>query len=388
MKNMDTKTTKWQRASKVLLLCLVLAAAVFYRDSLTEIYQGIRQTQISSILISIGLSMAAYLMEGMTITCMAGAVIPVFSVKKGTAIAYLCEFYRMITLGNGSGFMEIHYLHKSGLETGSAAGLTMLQYMLKRTAVMVLGILGFGVLYGSGRGREICREYAGFMAAGMAVTVGVIAVFAGLAVSEKISGRVCLFLDWLAGKTAVWEGRREMRNVRFREEGTEEGNRTTWGEGAEEGNRTTWGEGDEKRKTSSWEERFLKWKEQAGLLNQAGKLFFGKRRRALRALLFQMGKMLLFYAIPASLLYGKCRLTFGESVLLTAVAYMLAGIIPVPSGAGALEFVFVLFFAGFAEEGTALPAILLFRFATWVLPFAVGGVLIMISGRKNREGTV
>lgn len=359
MKNMDMKTTKWHRISKWLILCLLLIAAVFYRDSLIEIYQGIRQTETSSILISIGLSMAAYLMEGMTITCMAGTVIPVFSVKNGTAIAFLCEFYRMITLGSGSGFVEIHYLHKNGMETGSAAGLTMIQYMLKRAAVMVLGLVGFGVLYGSGSGRELCREYAGFMAAGCVVTVGVIAVFVGLAVSEKISGWACLLLDWLIGKAAGWEEKSGRRRRTSREEET----------------------GVQKR--SSREERFVKWKEQVRLLNQAGKLFFGKRSRALRALLFQIGKMLLFYAIPASLLYGKCSLTFGENVLLMAVAYMLSGIIPAPSGAGALEFVFLLFFAGFVEEGMALPAILLFRFATWVLPFAVGGVFVLMSGRKK-----
>ncbi len=336
MKDMSMKTIKWRRASKLLILFLLVIAAAFYRNSLIEIFQGIRQMKPIGILISILLSMTAYLMEGMTISCMAGAVIPLFSIKNGAVIAFLCEFYRMITLGSGSGFMEIRYLHKSGMETGNAAGLTMIQYMLKRTAVMLLGILGFTVLYGSGRGREICREYTVFMAAGCVVTIGVIVVFMGLALSTRISGWACLFLDWLS------------------------------------------------RKLVSQEKRFEKWKEQIVLLNQSGKLFFGQKRRALQAALLQIGKMLLFYAIPASLLFGKSSLTFAESVLLMAVAYMLAGIIPTPSGAGALEFVFLLFFAGFADDGMAAPAILLFRFATWVLPFAVGGVLLLIYGRKDR----
>ncbi len=350
MKNMNMKTTKWHRVSKLLILLLLLAAAVFYRDSLYEIFQGIRQTKPTGIWISILLSMAAYCMEGMTIACMAGAVIPVlrsirqnapvtrfagFSVKKGITIAFLCEFYRMITLGSGSGFAEIYYLHKGGMETGSATGLTMIQYMLKRIAVMLLGVGGFAVLYGSGRGRDICRKYAGFMGAGCVVAIGVIVVFMGLALSERISGWTGRLLDWLS------------------------------------------------QKLHSQAERFEKWKEQATLLNHAGKLFLRKKRKTLCALGLQCGKMLIFYSIPAILLYGNVDLNIGESILLMAVAYMLSGIIPAPSGVGALEFVFLLFFTGFVEEGTAMPAILLFRFATWVLPFAVGGVALLFCRKKE-----
>lgn len=346
---MDMKTTKWHRASKLLILLLLLAAAVFYRDSLYEIFQGILQTEPRSIWISILLSVAAYCMEGTAIACMAGAVIPVlgstqqnapvtrfvgFSVKEGISVAFLCEFYRMITLGSGSGFAEIYYLHKSGMETGSATGLTMIQYMLKRTAVMLLGIFGFYVLYASGSGRELCRKYAGFMGVGCVVTIGVIAVFMGLALSEKISAWTGRLLDWLS------------------------------------------------RKLPSWAERFVKWKEQAMLLHQAGEIFMRQKRRTLCALLLQCGKMLIFYTIPAILLYGNISLNIGESILLMAAAYMLSGVIPAPSGVGALEFVFLLFFTGFVEEGMAMPAILLFRFATWVLPFAVGGVVLLLVRRK------
>ena len=150
------KPVKWQRVSKILIFCLLLAAAFFYRDSLAEIFQGIRQAEPAAVLMSAMLSMAAYFVEGMTIACMAGAVIPSgfcerdsplrpqsqacavqypvraealdenagqkegqagpLSIRQGIRITFLCEFYRMITLGNGSGFAEIHYLHKNGME--------------------------------------------------------------------------------------------------------------------------------------------------------------------------------------------------------------------------------------------------------------------------------
>ena len=95
--------------------------------------------------------------------------------------------------------------------------------------------------------------------------------------------------------------------------------------------------------------------------------------------------MLLFYSIPASLLFGTTGISFAESILLMAVAYMLSGIIPAPSGAGALEFVFLLFFSHFKDSGRALSVILLFRFATWVLPFGIGGGLMAAGRRKEAK---
>lgn len=333
---MDMKTTKWQLWSRILICLMVLAAAVFYRDTLRGILGGIRQISAAGFCVSILLSAAAYVLEGMTISCMAGAVIPRLPIQNGIQIALICEFYRMVTLGSGPGIAEIHYLHKNGMEPGSAAVMTMIQYMVKRTAVMLLGVLGFFVLYSSGRGRETCSEYSVFMAIGCVVTIGVIACFMGLTLSSKIAAWAAIFLDWLC------------------------------------------------RKLPSWKKKVSEWKQQIALLNQSGKEIVKQKYRLFGTVLLQTGKMLLFYVIPVCLLYGNTGLTFAENILLMAVAYMLSGVIPAPSGAGALEFVFLLFFTGFVDAGVALPAILLFRFVTWILPFGVGGgVLVWMRAREK-----
>lgn len=335
-KTMDEKTTKWKLWSRALICLLLFGAGFFYRDSLREIFGGIREIPAEGFCISILLSAGAYVLEGMAISCMAGAVTLRLPVKNGIGIALICEFYRMITLGSGPGFVEIHYLHKGGMEVGSATVMTMIQYMVKRAAVMALGILGFGVLYVSGSGRALCRKYAGFMGIGCVVTMGVILVFMGLTLSSGIAAQAGRLLDWI------------------------------------------------RRKFPSRERYFLKWKEQISLLNHSGKDIVRQKKRLLAAMLLQTGKMLLFYCIPATLLYGKTGLSLTENTLLMAVAYMLAGVIPAPSGAGALEFVFLLFFSGFTDSGMVLPAILLFRFVTWILPFAAGGcVLLWMRFRKE-----
>lgn len=330
----------WKRVDFWVILILLAAASVFYRDSWYDIWEGIQQITGREMTYSILLSAVAYLLEGMTIACMMSTVLHSFPVRRGTVIAYLCEFYRLITLGNGSGLAEIYYLRKSGIETGTATVLTMIQYICKRTTIMILGGVGFAVLLGGRDTRMLCGEYAGFMAVGCVVSLAVITVILCIAVSSKIAGLLNKCADWMAGKFP------------------------------------------------SWAERLHVWKEQVTLLNQSGKMILAQKRKMTCAILLQTGKLLLFYGIPVYLLQNGLSLYgelpgWKECFSLMAVVYMLSGVIPAPSGVGSLEFVFLLFFSRFAGAQTVVPAILVFRFVTWVLPFVAGGVMRIFTERKT-----
>lgn len=334
----------WKRADFWVILILLAAASVFYRDSWHDIREGIQHITGKEMTYSILLSVAAYLVEGMTIACMMSTVMHSFPVKRGTVIAYLCEFYRLITLGNGSGLAEIYYLCKSGIETGAATVLTMIQYICKRIAIIILGGMGFAVLIGGCDTRMLCKEYAGFMAVGCAVSLAVIAGFLCIAVSPKIAGVINKCADRMA------------------------------------------------EKLPSWAERLHVWKEQTALLNQSGKMILEQKRKIICAILFQIGKLLLLYGIPVYLLQNGLSLYaelpgWRECFSLMAVVYMLSGVIPAPSGAGSLEFVFLLFFSRFAGAQTVVPAILVFRFVTWVLPSVAGGVMRIFAKRQFGAGS-
>lgn len=329
----------WKRADFWVILILLAIASAFYRDSWHEIREGMRRITRKELAYSILLSAAAYLLEGMTIACMMSTVRHSFPVKQGTVIAYLCEFYRLITLGSGSGLAEIHYLHKSGIEAGTATVLTMIQYICKRIAIMILGGAGFVVLFCGTDTRELCREYACFMAAGCVISSVVIAGFLCIALSSKITDVIYKTADWLC------------------------------------------------MKLPSWEKRVHIWKEQVALLNRSGKVIMEQRWKITQAILMQTGKLLLFYAIPVYLFQKNLPLLNGlpgwkEGIFLMAVVYMLSGVIPAPSGVGSLEFVFLLFFSRFAKAQAVVPAVLTFRFVTWILPSAVGGVM-KVFGKKE-----
>ncbi len=317
---------------KGILLILLLISLICYRNSLQSIWEGVRSVTKKELCISVLLAISGYLLEGMTIACMMRIVIPHAATGYGIWIAFVCEFYRLTTLGSGSGFAEIHYLIRKEIEPGKAATLTMIQYVIKRIAVMLFGLGGFICLFCREKTRFLCVEYKAFMGIGCLITVIVIALFLCLALSAKLTAAALKFMDWLC------------------------------------------------LKVPSKEEVFCKWKEQIMLLNRSGKSILGEKKKILCLLLLQSGKLMLFYSIPACFLCGKTDLLVSESICLMAVSFMLAGVIPAPSGAVALEFVFLLFFTGFTNYDVAVPAILLFRFATWLCPAVIGGVLL--PGRK------
>lgn len=318
-----------------LLLFLLILSFICYRDSLWNIWEGIRQVTKKELSISVFLAVAGYLLEGMTIACMMGIAIPHAAARNGIWIAFVCEFYRLTTLGSGSGFAEIHYMTQKKIEPGKAATLTMIQYVIKRIAIMLFGIAGFICLFCKEKTQSLCSEYKVFMGIGCLITIIVIALILCLALSAKLTKAALKLMDWFC------------------------------------------------LKMPSKEKVFCNWKEQITLLNRSGKSILSQRKKMICLLLLQTGKLVLFYSIPAYFFYGKTDLLLSECIFLMAVSFMLAGVIPTPSGAVSLEFVFLLFFTSFMSYTKAVPAILLFRFATWICPALIGGILLV---GKNLAG--
>lgn len=266
-----------------------------------------------------------------------GGVIPQTAFGDGVFIAFVCEFYRLTTLGNGSGVAEIHYLHQKNVEPGSAAVLTMIQYIIKRIAILMFGILGFFFLCRQSGARDFCREYAVFMGVGSIITVVIIFLFLCVVLSAKVTKAVLWIVGWLSLKFPAGK------------------------------------------------KSFDKWQEQVRLLNKSGRSVIEQKKRMLGILITQMIKLLVFYVIPGYLLFEKISLGIAECVWLMAVSFMLSGVIPAPSGAGALEFVFFLFFSEFGDSGAVVSALLVYRFVTWIYPAVVGGGLLFLRRLSEKE---
>ena len=123
---------------------------------------------------------------------------------------------------------------------------------------------------------------------------------------------------------------------------------------------------------------FEGWRQQANQLNETGLYIIHHMNLLFKNILADCVKFIAIYMIPTFILYGKCSASPIECVMLLCVISMVDVIIPIPSGVGSFEFLSVLFFEQFATSTDVLAAILVYRFATWIVPFFVGMILWIV----------
>lgn len=101
-------------------------------------------------------------------------------------------------------------------------------------------------------------------------------------------------------------------------------------------------------------------------------------------------KCCFWYGIPYLLFkgvqfQGNPALTLSQVLAITSLSVMLAAVIPSPAGIGSTEFVFTTLFAGIVGTGMAGSASLLYRFGTFVFPFLVGTVVVLIRHFRRKK---
>lgn len=318
----------------LVLLVLLVIALNFYKDSLKDIIEGVKALSVVQIGVSLLFSFCFSLTEGFIVYYMVHPFEKSYQWKKGIRTAYLSEFYRLITLGNGSGLATIYYLQKDGVSYPKGTGITMLQYVMKKIGVMLLGLTGFFFLLGQESTSEVLHGYTGAMTAGCFITLAVVFIMTAITLSKTVRNWIVFALDKL------------------------------------------------ELKFPKYAMNFKQWRENLNLLNDTGRELLTHKKRFLVVVLLNLWKLFVIYLIPAYVLSGQCSLSIIESTMLMAVSYMLAGVIPAPSGIGSLEFVFLLFFTRFADEAAAVPAILVFRLVTWIVPFGIGGIILLFNKLK------
>ena len=108
------------------------------------------------------------IIEGIITTVLAKQYRSSFAYKNGITNAFLCSFYRVATLGSGSGVAAIIYLGEQGIEYGGGFGLYMIQYALHKMSIALFSAILFVMNW------EFMKswfgDYAGLLAGGYAVT--------------------------------------------------------------------------------------------------------------------------------------------------------------------------------------------------------------------------
>lgn len=314
----------------------MILAFIFYRDTVNKVLEGVKNLEPLKILVCCSFVVIYYLCEGTILYKMGRVINPAYRWYNGLSTSYKCEFVRVLTMGTGAGVAEVVFLQKDGVPAGNGTALSLNQYSLKRIIMMLIALAGFIFLSIKTETRDVMAENRILILTALIVSVIVSFFGAGLSFSKKLNILMISLLNKLSEKFPKRAG------------------------------------------------LFEKWKTTVNQMNETGFLYIHHPGLVSEILGLNLIKMLAIYIIPAFILMESVG--FIPGTLLMAVTFVSATVIPAPSGVGALEFAFVMFFSSFMNQTEAITGVLVYRFATWIVPCVVGMVFFIIdyfSGRLN-----
>lgn len=317
----------------MILLGLILFVGIHERSFLKEAWTGITLLPRKKIFLIVCLSLGYQFLEGAVIWLMMQKYVPVYRYGRGVRCAFVSSFFRFATLGSGGMAAEIVELSKDGADAARAGGMSMVQYLLHKITITVYGIIAFFLLMAFSEGDV--KAYGGFLWIGTVLTAAIALFLIFLCTSVRFSD----FCFWAA--KMICRGK--------------------------------------------WQDKMDYFREKTAILQAESKSLLQKAGRLWKIVLLDFGKLTCWYLVPFVALYGNVTAAAWELIALTAVAQMLAGVIPAPAGIGSLEFVFLLLSARVVGESEALLAILLLRAAINLIPFVPGLILSVADKRRGNS---
>ncbi|MDT2828187.1 lysylphosphatidylglycerol synthase domain-containing protein [Enterococcus viikkiensis] len=318
----------------ILLFVVMIGIIVFViRDSLGEIFTELGKTSLPVLLGVTAFGLISQIIEGYTIKTIAGEFQPKFTILDGFFASAYSTFYRVVTFGTGSIFSEVIYYHKKGLKYSEGTGTSALRMITYKIALMVWALVFLMVK------SDAIQAH---------ISNGIFLVFAGIGVTLLIiSTLLILSLNINAQVFFVIICNRFLKRQKLRD-GVDRLNAQIYS------------------------------------LRGAIKTFIRDRRAVLRVICSNMGKLVIWYLLPYFILVQDYpEIDFFLTVALISFTVILGGILPAPGGIGGFEFVYVLLFRNVVGRVDAVSSLLLYRYATYLLPFLIGMIYVLFNKQKQ-----
>lgn len=315
---------------------LVLIAIIVYtfRDSAGPILAELKETSLWVIFIISVLAVIYELVEGWITYSFARKYNPTFTYRMGVESAFYCSFYRVATLGSGAGVAAVYYFNEKGIEVSKGTGMYMVEYVLHKVGIAIFSAIFFLLSFGF-MSRHY-GEYTWMLISGYGITIVIAVILLLFGCSKRFHSLLLLLVDKLN------------RKGRF----------------------------DEQRALLQ---------EQCVILEDASSKLLHEKRFVLGILGKNLLKFAFWYSIPYFVLMDTGVVTLPQAMAVTSLSVMLAAVIPSPAGIGSTEFVLAMLFEILVGAGAAGSATLLYRFATFVLPFVIGAVIVIARRITRRK---
>lgn len=308
-------------------MLLIVGAIIYtFRDSAGPIFEELKKTPVWVILtICVG-AFFYDIVESVITLRLARQYQPEFRFRKALGNTFYCCFYRVATLGSGSGIAAIYYLNENGIAPSKGFGMYMLEYALHKISIAifsgVLFLLNWNFMY------KNFKDYGIVLLVGFAITIFITGFLVLFCTSKTFHG-LLLKCVWLVNRKGKWN------------------------------------------------ELYWTLSEQCAMMEEATRILLKNKLLVIETILLNMIKLAFWYGIPFFSFLSTGGVTLPQVMAITALSVMLAAVLPSPAGIGSTEFVFTALFGSIVGTGLAGSASLLYRFATFVFPFLLGAGMVI-----------
>lgn len=316
------------------LLAIFIGILLYLMDhSLSDIFAQLLDTSWVVLFLIVVLGIFYQVVEGRSIKEIASYFNEDFTTKDGFFTSCYVAFYRVISFGTGTLLSEIYFYKKKGLAVSQGIGVTALHMIMYKLAVISWAVLGlifqFSLFYSH------APKMIPFILAGMVLTA--VIILSLLILSSSINLQVFL-ISWA--------------NKHFKT-----------------------------KKLRNWVD---KCNIQIYSLRETVQTITKDRSAALRIFGWNVAKLFFWYIIPyVVLVEAHPSIDFLLVVSFTSFAVILSGVFPTPAGIGPFEFVYLLLFKPLVGTVDAVSSLLLYRFASFVLPFLIGFAYVLVQKRRE-----
>lgn len=337
------KTIKFKRTWLKVIFVIVLLAIIVYtfRNSMGDILTELQHTPIQIILAILASSVIYLLIEAQLTWSLAIRYNPDFKYGQAVYNAFMVCFYRLSTLGSGNGVAAVYNLGQHGIEYSEAIGLYMVQYVMHKISIAIFSGIFFVINWKF--------MWANFKDYGILL----IAAY-GLTVLICIGLILFVVSKWFHGLILNL-------GQRFNKNGKLDG-------------------------------PLMKLETNAQIMEVSTTRLIQDKKLLFVMIIKNLIKVVFWYGIPFLILFGDGELSLMNSLSISSLAVMTAAVIPTPAGIGAVEFVMTGLFSVVVGVNRAGAITILYRIATFIFPFAAGGVAILLhrffakkQGKKHQK---
>ena len=316
----------------VLILITILVLYFSLKDNYNEIISTIKNMNITLFIIALFIYILYMLIKSVIMEIIVKYFKKNYTLKQSFRMNLETNFFHAITpFATGGQPYEIYRLNKDGISVINAANVSIQNFIIYQTALVLLGV--FAVIY-----NYIFKLFPNIsllknlVVLGFIINLIVIVALFSITYFKKINNIVVKFIINILAKLKIVKNK---------------------------------------------EEKLKKFENYLSDFNKGAKILLKDKRKFLILVLLQLLSLSLLYLVPYFIIKGVGLNVSIVNVIVTSAYVMLIGaFVPVPGGTGGLEYGFVSFYGNFITGPSLNATMLMWRFITYYFGMVLGAIIL------------